>query len=158
MDSGFQFGAVPEPSSDAEGVVVVKNHFTNEWRSKHSLLSRTDMCSLRHHMEWRACVEAVVEHMTWLLYPKLSHYAFTLPACYMLKNQLGGRGLKLSRASVLLSYTWLVVTLFGPCLPITNALIALMLKIYSALLFGSQLQILHMPDGHEQSAIVPDVG
>eukprot|EP00971_Amphidinium_carterae_P303806 6036534-Amphidinium_carterae.1 len=52
-------------------------------------------------------------------------------------------------ANVLLSYTWLVVTLFGPCLPVLNALAALLVKIYSVLLFSSDLQLLPVEDGHE---------
>eukprot|EP00971_Amphidinium_carterae_P155493 3083643-Amphidinium_carterae.1 len=36
-----------------------------------------------------------------------------------------------------------VVTLFGPCLPILSSLIALLAKIYSILLFGSNAHLLN---------------
>eukprot|EP00971_Amphidinium_carterae_P110882 2196539-Amphidinium_carterae.1 len=43
---------------------------------------------------------------------------------------------------MLLSYAWLVVTLFGPCLPVLCALLAMFATIYSVLLFGG----LHLLD------------
>eukprot|EP00971_Amphidinium_carterae_P321810 6396774-Amphidinium_carterae.1 len=57
---------------------------------------------------------------------------------------LNSTQMKLHSASALLSYTWLLVTLFGPCLPILNGLLALLVKIYYFLLFGSDLELLHM--------------
>eukprot|EP00971_Amphidinium_carterae_P108793 2154131-Amphidinium_carterae.1 len=54
------------------------------------------------------------------------------------------RHVKLEKTDVVLRFTWLVVALFGPSLPILNALIALLSKIYFVLLFGSDLEVLDM--------------
>mmetsp|Transcript_12498 Transcript_12498/g.23064 ORF Transcript_12498/g.23064 Transcript_12498/m.23064 type:complete len:123 (-) Transcript_12498:41-409(-) len=80
--------------------------------------------------------EAAVEHMSWLLYPKFIHYGLTLPSVriFRLQKGLGGK-LTLQDASVLLSYTWLAITLFGPYVPILNMLNAMLVKIYYMLLF-----------------------
>eukprot|EP00971_Amphidinium_carterae_P195500 3879674-Amphidinium_carterae.1 len=48
-----------------------------------------------------------------------------------------GNGMKLQDSHVLLKFSWLVVTLFGPCLPVLHTLIALLANIYSILLFGT---------------------
>eukprot|EP00971_Amphidinium_carterae_P126158 2499194-Amphidinium_carterae.1 len=50
--------------------------------------------------------------------------------------------MKLEGSHVLLTFSWLTVTMFGPCLPILNTLIALLTNIYSILLFGSNAQLL----------------
>eukprot|EP00971_Amphidinium_carterae_P086670 1715119-Amphidinium_carterae.2 len=34
------------------------------------LLYRSDVCGLRWHMNGRKCMEATLEHLVWLLYPK----------------------------------------------------------------------------------------
>eukprot|EP00971_Amphidinium_carterae_P239453 4753716-Amphidinium_carterae.1 len=74
------------------------------------LVSRTDMCSLPWHMDSRECVEATVEHLVWLLYPKFVHYSFVLAAARVLNARIRAKRMTLHAANVLLSYTWLVVT------------------------------------------------
>eukprot|EP00971_Amphidinium_carterae_P340329 6478607-Amphidinium_carterae.1 len=64
----------------------------------------------------------------------------------------------LKDASVLLSYAWLLETVFGPCLPILNALIAMLTKIYSALLFSSHVALLDMDECQEQRTSVQNFG
>eukprot|EP00971_Amphidinium_carterae_P141779 2808557-Amphidinium_carterae.1 len=100
------------------------------------------MCSLRWHMDSRECVEAIVEHLVWLLYPKFVLYSFVLAAARVLLARIRGQRMTLQAANVLLSYTWLVVTVFGPCLPILNALIAAFVNIYCLLFFGLDLGLL----------------
>eukprot|EP00971_Amphidinium_carterae_P082872 1639538-Amphidinium_carterae.1 len=84
-------------------------------------------------------MEATLEHLVWLLYPKFAHYTFTVAAFRIVKGRLrgNGNGMTLADSHVLLKFLWLVVTLFGPCLPILHALIAFIANIYSILLFGT---------------------
>eukprot|EP00971_Amphidinium_carterae_P348554 6490556-Amphidinium_carterae.4 len=37
-------------------------------------VSRSDICGWRLHMDWPECVEATIENLVWLLYPKFAHY------------------------------------------------------------------------------------
>eukprot|EP00971_Amphidinium_carterae_P326439 6457223-Amphidinium_carterae.1 len=87
-------------------------------------------------------MESTLEHLAWLLYPKFAHYTFTLAAFRIAKGRQAGNGngMTLVDAHVLLKLSWLVVTLFGPCLPILHALIAMLANIYSILLFGTDTQ------------------
>eukprot|EP00971_Amphidinium_carterae_P309373 6147833-Amphidinium_carterae.1 len=57
------------------------------------------------------------------------------------------RRMRLDTSDVVLRFAWVVVALFGPSLPILNALIALLSKIYPVLLFGSDSEMLDMRDG-----------
>eukprot|EP00971_Amphidinium_carterae_P189678 3765065-Amphidinium_carterae.1 len=66
-----------------------------------------------------------------------------------------GNGMTLKGSYVLLKFSWLVVTLFGPCLPILNALIALLVNIYSILLFGTGTQVLDVKETEEHGASLP---
>eukprot|EP00971_Amphidinium_carterae_P179310 3556565-Amphidinium_carterae.1 len=43
-----------------------------------------------------------------------------------------------------LRFAWAVVAVFGPSLPVLNVFIALLSKIYSVLLFGSDAEVLDM--------------
>eukprot|EP00971_Amphidinium_carterae_P046342 912153-Amphidinium_carterae.1 len=106
------------------------------------LVSRSDVCGWRWHMNRRECMEATLEHLMWLLYPKFAHYTFTMAAFRIVKWRLRGKGMTLHASYVLLKFLWLVVTMFGPCLPILNTLIALIANIYSILLFGTDVQVL----------------
>eukprot|EP00971_Amphidinium_carterae_P252137 5006127-Amphidinium_carterae.1 len=65
-----------------------------------------------------------------------------------------GNGMTLTESHVLLKVLWLVVTLFGPCLPLLHALIALLANSYSFLLFGTDTQFLYVK---ETPAHVPHV-
>eukprot|EP00971_Amphidinium_carterae_P216840 4304339-Amphidinium_carterae.1 len=69
-----------------------------------------------------------LEHLVWLLYPKFAHYTFTIASFRIVKGRLAGtgNGMTLNDSHVLLKFLWHVVTLFGPCLPILHALIALL--------------------------------
>eukprot|EP00971_Amphidinium_carterae_P208436 4135541-Amphidinium_carterae.1 len=69
-----------------------------------------------------------------------------------MKGRLTGNGMKLQASYVLLKLLWLVVTLFGPCLPILNALIALLANVYSILLFGTNAQILDVKETEEHGS------
>eukprot|EP00971_Amphidinium_carterae_P184339 3659532-Amphidinium_carterae.1 len=60
------------------------------------LMSRSDMCSLRWNMNGRDCMEATIEHLVWLLYPKFAHYTFTITAFRIVKMRLGERGMTLA--------------------------------------------------------------
>eukprot|EP00971_Amphidinium_carterae_P074675 1475843-Amphidinium_carterae.1 len=102
-------------------------------------------------------MEAAIEHLLRLLYPKFAHYTFTIAALRILKVRIGGNGMSLRSSFVLLKFSWLMVTLFGPCLPILNALIALLAKNYSILLFGCSPQILDMKETIEYSSF-PGIG
>eukprot|EP00971_Amphidinium_carterae_P243383 4832754-Amphidinium_carterae.1 len=94
-------------------------------------------------------MEAVVERVAWLLYPKFVHYSFTTVVFRAIAvRHSTKRRMTLRSANVLLTYTWLVVLLCGPCLPILSALVALLAKIHSVLLFGSDLNLLDM-DEHQ---------
>eukprot|EP00971_Amphidinium_carterae_P078535 1553734-Amphidinium_carterae.1 len=64
-----------------------------------NLASRSDICSLRWHMDRRGCTEAVVEHLGWLLYPKFVHYSFTVAAMRIVKVGFGLRGMTLKDAT-----------------------------------------------------------
>eukprot|EP00971_Amphidinium_carterae_P128616 2547598-Amphidinium_carterae.1 len=54
------------------------------------------------------------------------------------------RRMRLDASDALLRFTWVVVALFGSSLPILNALIVLLVKIYSVLLFSSNSKVLDM--------------
>eukprot|EP00971_Amphidinium_carterae_P046277 910960-Amphidinium_carterae.1 len=109
-------------------------------------VGKRDICGLRWQMNGRKCMEAAIEHLVWLLYPKFAHYTFTLAAFRIAKLRIAGRGMTLVNSYVLLQFLWLEVTLFGPCLPILNTLVALLANIYSILLFGCQAR---MPGGSD---------
>eukprot|EP00971_Amphidinium_carterae_P058668 1160231-Amphidinium_carterae.1 len=49
------------------------------------LWNRSDVCGLRWHMNRRKCMEATLEHLVWLLYPKVAHLAFTIAAFQIVK-------------------------------------------------------------------------
>eukprot|EP00971_Amphidinium_carterae_P134292 2660603-Amphidinium_carterae.1 len=125
-----------------------------------NILSRTDVCSWRWHMNGKECMEATLEHLMWLLCPKFAHYTFTIAAFRIVKGRIAGdgKGINLTSSHVLLDFLWLVVTLFGPCLPILHALIALLANIYSILLFGTDTQFLYAKETPEQNASLPSVG
>eukprot|EP00971_Amphidinium_carterae_P224090 4446697-Amphidinium_carterae.1 len=112
------------------------------------LVSRTDVCGWRWHMNGKECMETTLEHLMWLLYPKFVHYTFTVTAFRIVKGRIAGNGhsMTLTDAHVLLKFLWLVVTLFGPCLPVLHALIALIAHIYSILLFGTNTQFLYVKE------------
>eukprot|EP00971_Amphidinium_carterae_P306557 6091960-Amphidinium_carterae.1 len=124
------------------------------------IVSRNDVCVWRWHMNGRECVEATLEHLGWLLYPKFAHYTFTIPAFRIAKQRLRGNGMTLKASCVLLKFLWLVVTLFGPCLPILNILIALLANIHSILLFGTNMigNILDVMEIEEHVASLPSFG
>eukprot|EP00971_Amphidinium_carterae_P331134 6464528-Amphidinium_carterae.1 len=125
------------------------------------LVLRSDICSWRCRIDGRECMEAAIEHLGWLLYPKLAHHTFTIPAFRLVKLRLGGNGMRLEGSHVLLKFSWLVVTLFGPCLPILNTLIALLAKIYPILLFGCDAKFLDVkPESvtQEREAGIPSFG
>eukprot|EP00971_Amphidinium_carterae_P001672 33602-Amphidinium_carterae.1 len=52
------------------------------------------------------------------------------------------RRVSLRKSSVVLRFAWVVVAVFGPSIPLLNVLIALLAKIYSVLLFGSNSGLL----------------
>eukprot|EP00971_Amphidinium_carterae_P020923 412894-Amphidinium_carterae.1 len=67
----------------------------------------------------------------------------------------------LQASYVLLKILWLVVTVFGPCLPILNTLIALLANIYSILLFGTDFEVfevLDVKETEEHAASLPRFG
>eukprot|EP00971_Amphidinium_carterae_P067804 1342730-Amphidinium_carterae.1 len=105
-------------------------------------------------------MEATLEHLVWLLYPKFAHYTFTIAAFRIVKGRLAGNGngMALKDSNVLLKYLWLVVTLFGPCLPILHALIVLLSHIYSILLFGTNKQFLYVKETGARVASLPSFG
>eukprot|EP00971_Amphidinium_carterae_P246337 4892757-Amphidinium_carterae.4 len=57
---------------------------------------------------------------------------------------MGRNGMRLRSSHVLLKFSWLVVTLFGPCLPLLNTLVALVANVYAILLFGCDAKVLHV--------------
>eukprot|EP00971_Amphidinium_carterae_P063157 1249822-Amphidinium_carterae.1 len=122
------------------------------------LLARGDICRLRWHMDKRDCVDALTERLAWLLWPKLAHHSLTIAACRMLRVRFSGKRMTLRAANVLLSYTWLLLVLFGPCLPVLNALMALLSIIYSILLFGSDPQLVDLGKSPEHSGGVQNFG
>eukprot|EP00971_Amphidinium_carterae_P143545 2843842-Amphidinium_carterae.1 len=75
-----------------------------------------------------------------------------------MKRRLRGTGMKPRASYVLLKFLWLVVTLFGPCLPVLNTLIALLANIYSILLFGTDPPVLDMTKTEEHEASLPSCG
>eukprot|EP00971_Amphidinium_carterae_P325313 6455520-Amphidinium_carterae.1 len=62
------------------------------------LVSRSDVCSWRWHMNQRDCMDATLEHLVWLLYPKFAHYTFTIAAMRIVRGRLGGNGMTLANA------------------------------------------------------------
>eukprot|EP00971_Amphidinium_carterae_P047328 932621-Amphidinium_carterae.1 len=56
------------------------------------LVSRRDVCGWRWHMDWRDCMEATLERLVWLLYPKFAHYTFTIAALRIVKGMFRGNG------------------------------------------------------------------
>eukprot|EP00971_Amphidinium_carterae_P200101 3971321-Amphidinium_carterae.1 len=113
------------------------------------LVSRRDACGWQWQMNPRNCVEEAIEQLVRLLYPKFAHNIFTMAAFRILKVRLGGSGMTLEGSHVLLKFLWLVVILFGPCLPILNSLITLLASVYSILLFGTNAQLLAVDVTHE---------
>eukprot|EP00971_Amphidinium_carterae_P162689 3225748-Amphidinium_carterae.1 len=122
------------------------------------LTSRSEICGWRWRMNVRECMEATIEHLVWLLYPKFAHYTFTIAAFRIVKARLRGSGMTLPASYVLMKFLWLVVTLFGPCLPILNTLIALLANIYSILLFGTNVQVLDVKETEKHGASLPSCG
>eukprot|EP00971_Amphidinium_carterae_P123388 2443509-Amphidinium_carterae.1 len=107
-------------------------------------------------MNGRECGEATLEHLMWLLYPKFAHLAFTTPAFRIVKGRSAGHCMmSLNHAHVLLIFLWLAVTLFGPCLPILHALIALLANVYYVVLFGTNAQVLDVREIKENVASLP---
>eukprot|EP00971_Amphidinium_carterae_P330106 6462960-Amphidinium_carterae.1 len=103
-------------------------------------------------------MEAVIEHLARLLYCKFAHNALTLSAIRIAKARLTGNGMGLATSHSLLKLSWLMVTLFGPCLPILNALIALLANIYSILLFGSDAKLLDLKETDAHATGLPSLG
>eukprot|EP00971_Amphidinium_carterae_P091683 1814962-Amphidinium_carterae.1 len=103
-------------------------------------------------------MEATIEHLVWLLYPKLAHCTFTMTTFRILKVRFGGHGMTLRGLLVLLQFLWLVVTLFGPCLPVLITLSALLANTYSVLLFNTDPQLLEMNKSQEEGARLPNFG
>eukprot|EP00971_Amphidinium_carterae_P124565 2467642-Amphidinium_carterae.1 len=71
------------------------------------LVSRSNLCSLRWHMDRRECMEAVTERLVWLLYPKFVHYSCTMAVLRTVRAQHSAKRMRLHGAIALLSYTWL---------------------------------------------------
>eukprot|EP00971_Amphidinium_carterae_P118016 2338098-Amphidinium_carterae.1 len=103
-------------------------------------------------------MEAAIEHLGWLLYSKFTHNTFTIAAFRVAKRRLRGTRMSLESAHALLQLSWLVMTLFGPCLPILNTLIALLTNIYSILLFGCDSHLLDLKETNEHTASLPSFG
>eukprot|EP00971_Amphidinium_carterae_P092734 1836387-Amphidinium_carterae.1 len=101
---------------------------------------------------------SAIEHLGWLLYSKFAHNTFTIAAYRVAKGRFVGSGMSLESSHVLLQLSWLIVTLFGPSLPVLNTLIALLANIYSILLFGSDSQILDLQETSEHAASLPSAG
>eukprot|EP00971_Amphidinium_carterae_P090085 1783554-Amphidinium_carterae.1 len=74
------------------------------------LVSRSDVCGWRWHMNRRECMEVTLEHLSWLLYAKFAHYSFTIAAFRIVKGRLrgNGNGMTLPDSYVLLKFLWLV--------------------------------------------------
>eukprot|EP00971_Amphidinium_carterae_P292329 5803007-Amphidinium_carterae.1 len=98
-------------------------------------------------MDGQECMEAVMERFMWLLCPKFVHYCFTMTTFRIVAKKLRGKCIRLRSSDVTLRFAWAVLAVFGPSLPILNVLIAFLSKIYSILLFGSNLELLDMSDG-----------
>eukprot|EP00971_Amphidinium_carterae_P299521 5950970-Amphidinium_carterae.1 len=103
-------------------------------------------------------MEATLEHLAWLLYPKVAHYTFTKAAYRIVKGTLTSNGMTLRNSHVLLNCLWLAVALIWPCLPILHARIALLVNIYSILVFGTDAQILKVKETEEDLASLPSFG
>eukprot|EP00971_Amphidinium_carterae_P236333 4689979-Amphidinium_carterae.1 len=108
-------------------------------------MSKNDICSLRWDMDRRECMEAVLERLMWLLYPKFMHYCFTMTTLRIIMAKHSKRRMRLDATDVVLRFAWAVVAMFGSSLPMLNTLIALLSKIYSVLLFGYS-EVLDMSD------------
>eukprot|EP00971_Amphidinium_carterae_P124628 2468668-Amphidinium_carterae.1 len=81
-----------------------------------------------------------------------------MAALRLLVVRLRGKGRLVSKStSALLNYTWLVVTIFGPCLPILIALFAVLAKMQSALLLCST-QLFRMHESQRQGVARKAVG
>eukprot|EP00971_Amphidinium_carterae_P346899 6488652-Amphidinium_carterae.1 len=76
----------------------------------------------------------------------------------MVKEELKARRMKVTDAAVLLNYTWLILALFGPCLPLFNVLSVLLARIYFVLLFGCNLKMLVEDRNEQQSTGVINTG
>eukprot|EP00971_Amphidinium_carterae_P067590 1338423-Amphidinium_carterae.1 len=74
------------------------------------LVSRADVCGWRWHMNGRDCVEATLEHLAWLLYPKFAHFTFTIAAFRIVRGRLRGASMTLDNSYVLLKFSWLAIT------------------------------------------------
>eukprot|EP00971_Amphidinium_carterae_P088860 1758540-Amphidinium_carterae.1 len=98
-------------------------------------------------MDGHKCLEAAIERLTWLLYPKFVHYCFTVTTYRIIAAKLVHKRVKLRSLDVVLRLAWVVVAVFGPSLPVLNVLIAVLSKIYSVLFFGSDSKLLDMRDG-----------
>eukprot|EP00971_Amphidinium_carterae_P222252 4411581-Amphidinium_carterae.1 len=131
------------------------------------LVSRSDICGWRWHMmKGKECMDATLEHLVWLVYPKFAHYTFTIAAFRIVKARFIGSGMTLRDSYVLLKFSWLVVALFGPCLPVLNTLIALLEHIYSILLFRTTKNGISLPfildmkkiDDEEHGPSLPSAG
>eukprot|EP00971_Amphidinium_carterae_P034690 682689-Amphidinium_carterae.2 len=48
-------------------------------------VSRRDICSWRWHANQKDCMDAVIEHLGWLLYSKFAHNTFTIAALRVAK-------------------------------------------------------------------------
>eukprot|EP00971_Amphidinium_carterae_P038125 749408-Amphidinium_carterae.1 len=92
-------------------------------------------------------MDAAIERLMWLLYPKFVHYCFTWTTFRIVAKKLAEKRVTLQAADGVLRFTWVVVAVFGPTLPVLNVLIVLLSKIYAVLLFGSNAQVLNMSDG-----------
>eukprot|EP00971_Amphidinium_carterae_P123894 2454056-Amphidinium_carterae.1 len=120
-------------------------------------VSRRDICSWRWQVNHKDCMDATIENLGWLLYFKFAHSTFTIAALRVAKARFVGNGMSLESSHALLQFSWLVVTLFGPCLPILNTLIVLFANIYSFLLFGSHSGILVLKETDENTASLPSL-
>eukprot|EP00971_Amphidinium_carterae_P107337 2126502-Amphidinium_carterae.1 len=80
-----------------------------------------------------------------------------MAALRMLRARCFGIRMTLQSANVLLTYTWLILALYGPCLPVLNGLIFCLAKVYILLLFGS-LRLLNTDRIQKYSAGVHSLG
>eukprot|EP00971_Amphidinium_carterae_P014643 289182-Amphidinium_carterae.1 len=121
-------------------------------------VSRTDICSWRWHVDQKDCMDAVLEHLGWLLYCKMAHNTFTIAAFRVVKARFRRTGMSVESSYVLLQFSWLMVTLFGPCLPILNTQVALLANIYCNLLFGCHSQLLDVKETLKHTSGLPSFG
>eukprot|EP00971_Amphidinium_carterae_P170568 3379858-Amphidinium_carterae.1 len=82
----------------------------DEFRYYFDPVSRRDVCSWRWHASQRNCMEAVIEHLGWLLYSKFAHKTFTIAAFRVLRRRVFGTGMSLESSHALLKFSWLVGT------------------------------------------------